>query len=69
MGKGGRKGSAKEVVKLTPADVLHIMEELVPFNRYLGLRGESAPRAAASSVFPCAASWSATRAARRSTAA
>jgi uncharacterized protein (TIGR00369 family) len=29
-------------VKLTPSDVLRVMEELVPFNRYLGLRGESA---------------------------
>jgi uncharacterized protein (TIGR00369 family) len=29
-------------VKLTPGDVLHVMEELVPFNRYLGMRGESA---------------------------
>jgi uncharacterized protein (TIGR00369 family) len=28
-------------VKITPSAVLHIMEELVPFNRYLGLRGES----------------------------
>jgi uncharacterized protein (TIGR00369 family) len=29
-------------VKLTPADILHVMEEMVPFNRLLGLRGESA---------------------------
>jgi uncharacterized protein (TIGR00369 family) len=29
-------------VKLTPADILRIMEEMVPFNRLLGLRGESA---------------------------
>ena len=29
-------------MKLTPSDVLRIMEELVPFNRLLGLRGESA---------------------------
>jgi uncharacterized protein (TIGR00369 family) len=29
-------------VKLTPSDVLRVMEELVPFNRLLGLRGESA---------------------------
>ena len=28
-------------MKLTPGDVLRIMEEMVPFNRYLGLRGES----------------------------
>jgi len=28
-------------VKLTPSDVLHIMEEMVPFNRLLGIRGES----------------------------
>lgn len=28
-------------MKLSPADVLRIMEEVVPFNRYLGLRGES----------------------------
>ena len=28
-------------MKLTPSDVLRIMEEVVPFNRYLGLRGES----------------------------
>ena len=29
-------------MKLTPGDVLRVMEELVPFNRLLGLRGESA---------------------------
>lgn len=29
-------------MKLTPADILHVMEEMVPFNRLLGLRGESA---------------------------
>jgi uncharacterized protein (TIGR00369 family) len=29
-------------VKLSPSDVLRIMEEIVPFNRLLGLRGESA---------------------------
>jgi len=29
-------------VKLSPADVLHIMEDVVPFNRLLGIRGESA---------------------------
>ena len=28
-------------VKLSPADVLRIMEEVVPFNRLLGIRGES----------------------------
>jgi uncharacterized protein (TIGR00369 family) len=28
-------------VKLTPGDVLRVMEELVPFNRFLGMRGES----------------------------
>ena len=28
-------------MKLNPSEVLRIMEELVPFNRYLGLRGES----------------------------
>jgi uncharacterized protein (TIGR00369 family) len=28
-------------VKLTPSDVLRVMEEIVPFNRYLGMRGES----------------------------
>ena len=28
-------------MKLTPGDVLHVMEELVPFNRLLGMRGES----------------------------
>src|SRR5687767_2616477 len=32
----------KEVVKLSPGDVLRVMEEMVPFNRLLGLRGESA---------------------------
>jgi uncharacterized protein (TIGR00369 family) len=29
-------------VKLTPSDVVRIMEEMVPFNRLLGIRGESA---------------------------
>jgi uncharacterized protein (TIGR00369 family) len=29
-------------VKLTPDDLLRIMEEMVPFNRYLGVRAESA---------------------------
>ena len=29
-------------MKLSPADVLRIMEEVVPFNRLLGIRGESA---------------------------
>lgn len=29
-------------MKLTPSDLLRVMEEIVPFNRYLGLRGESA---------------------------
>jgi uncharacterized protein (TIGR00369 family) len=28
-------------VKLTPSDVVRIMEEKVPFNRLLGIRGES----------------------------
>ena len=28
-------------MKLNPADLLHIMEELVPFNRLLEMRGES----------------------------
>ncbi len=28
-------------MKLTPSDVLRIMEEMVPFNRLLGIRGES----------------------------
>ncbi len=28
-------------MKATPGDVLRIMEEIVPFNRLLGLRGES----------------------------
>jgi uncharacterized protein (TIGR00369 family) len=28
-------------VKLTPSDVLRVMEETVPFNRLLGMRGES----------------------------
>ena len=29
-------------MKLSPADVLRIMEDVVPFNRHLGIRGESA---------------------------
>lgn len=29
-------------MKLSPGDVLRVMEEMVPFNRLLGLRGESA---------------------------
>ena len=29
-------------MKLRPADVLRIMEDVVPFNRLLGIRGESA---------------------------
>ena len=29
-------------MKLTPSDLLRIAEEIVPFNRLLGLRGESA---------------------------
>ena len=29
-------------MKLSPGDILHVMEEMVPFNRLLGLRGESA---------------------------
>jgi uncharacterized protein (TIGR00369 family) len=29
-------------VKLSPADVLRVMEEVVPFNRLLGILGESA---------------------------
>ena len=28
-------------MKLTPSDVLRVMEEIVPFNRLLGMRGES----------------------------
>ena len=36
-----RQAREKEVVKLTPSDVLRVMEEIVPFNRLLGLRGES----------------------------
>ena len=36
-----RQAREKEVVKLTPSDVLRVMEEIVPFNRFLGLRGES----------------------------
>lgn len=28
-------------MKITPSAVLHIMEEMVPFNRLLGMRGES----------------------------
>ena len=30
------------MTKLTPGDVLRMMEEQVPFNRYLGLRGDFA---------------------------
>ena len=29
-------------MKLSPADVLRVMEDVVPFNRLLGIRGESA---------------------------
>src|SRR5947209_12551376 len=29
---------------LTPADIMDIMEKEVPFNRYLGIRGESAEK-------------------------
>jgi uncharacterized protein (TIGR00369 family) len=36
-----RQAREKEVVKLTPSDVLRVIEEIVPFNRLLGLRGES----------------------------
>ena len=37
---------------LTPADVLEIMEKEVPFNRYLGIRGESAEKGRSVLILP-----------------
>jgi len=39
-------------MQLTPENVLRIMEEQVPFNRLLGIRGESADRGRAVMLLP-----------------
>lgn len=39
-------------MRITPEEVLSIMEEHVPFNRYLGIRGESAEKGKSVLVLP-----------------
>ena len=39
-------------MRFTPADILEIMERHVPFNRFLGIRGESAEKGKSVLVLP-----------------